>query len=622
VKKIAILVIAATNQPVYIHYIKTYWTALIRYLAETRPHIDVYLLFENDTNIRPFAELRPHIIQDPRSDLSTLCDPKFHNPIIPGILSKTLHAFALLQDQYDVFFRTNLSSIIRVPYFDRLVQDKPDIRYSGGYVWTDCLRETLVINGRIGPGRRINNVSELDSYPGNTFISGCGYLISAAEVKTLVQRRRVFCYELADDVSVGLMLSDHEFLPGFVFEARPEQSNVEIICQIRNSQAPHIRLNHFPLEKARSLWKHLENGQIWKTESPGDRGKPPYRIHFPLFDHGEARSNEMRMTHEGLKSHPRVTLTDDPKTADYLVLCQNHLAGHNPFHSQFIAMKDQQKSKTIMMDFGDDPHSIFDRNDFRWALYFKRSHVDRPAMKDVNYGKLPIIPTAYGVIDAMVEPPADHNENRQIALSCLFEDAVCSYEIFTQGRGRLLEFAKGLAARYDYPMQIGPVSDCGPEGRQVINDTYKRCLYNSKIVLTANPDRWEGDSRTWEAICSGALVFVDRMCQPIPHALIDGEHVVFYDLSTEGFEELERKIVYYLEHDEERAQIGQQGRAFALQHHRSINRIDEMIWHLESRAADKVELTLIEEEERLTGERLRDAKVRSAWGTPEFLNSE
>ena len=46
-KRIAILVIAATNQPVYRHYIASYWTELIRHVAANVPHIDVYMLTEH-----------------------------------------------------------------------------------------------------------------------------------------------------------------------------------------------------------------------------------------------------------------------------------------------------------------------------------------------------------------------------------------------------------------------------------------------------------------------------------------------------------------------------------------------------------------------------------------------
>jgi len=621
-KKIAILVIAATSQPLYVHYIKTYWTSLIRHLGITRPHIDVFLLFENSTNLKPFEDLRQHIIQDPRSDLSTLCDPQFQNPTIPGILSKTIYAFELLQDQYDVFFRTNLSSMIRLPYFDQLVQDKPDILYSGGFVWGNFLRQNLVRNQRIGPDSNIRSLSELDTFPGNTFISGSGYLVSAAEVKSLVERKHEFRYDIADDVSVGLMLAEHEYLPGFSIAVSPQESIAEIKNQIRASNAPHVRLTRFPLEKARSLWQHIQNGQLWQVPAPSDAGKSQYRIHFPLFDHGEARSNEMRMTHEGLRKHPRVVLVDDPESADYMVLCQNHLVDHCPFHTQFRPLKDLHKSKTILMDFDDDPNLVLDRHDFRWALYFKRSSVNQQTKQPVDYGQLPVIPTAYGVVDEMVEPPAEHDESREIDISCLFEDSVSENAVFARGRGQLLGFAKSLAARYHYSMQIGLVSNCGPEGRQAINAEYKRCLFNSKIVLHANPDHWEGDARTWEAICSGALVFVDRMCQPIPHALIDGEHVVFYDLNADGFAELERKIIHYLEHDEERARIGQQGRAFALERHRSVNRINEMIWHLDSKAADQAELRMILDLERVHRSRERTVKKLREWKTPEIMGSE
>ena len=144
-------------------------------------------------------------------------------------------------------------------------------------------------------------------------------------------------------------------------------------------------------------------------------------------------------------------------------------------------------------------------------------------------------------------------------------------------------------------MQVGVVSEPGPTGRSRIDKHYKNCLYDSKIILHANPDDWEDDSRTWEALCSGALVFIDRMCQPIENPLVEGKHVIFYDLDEAGLKELEEKILYYLNHDEERERIGSQGREFVLTHHRSINRVNHIIEALESDNAD------IEELEQLVG---------------------
>ena len=313
------------------------------------------------------------------------------------------------------------------------------------------------------------------------------------------------------------------------------------------------------------------------TQECSARRAKPYGVHFPLFDHVEARSNEVRQTHEGLVAHPRVDLVDDPEAADYLILCQNHLVEHCPFHTQFRPIKDRYKHKTIMLDYHDDPRAIQDADDFRWKLYFKRSVVDRTTMQVLDYGDLPVIPTAYCVENAMVEPPSNLRDGRSIAISCLFEDSVQDNSVFRRTRGRLVRFAHELESKYGLTMQVGTVSDPGPVGRSGVDPRYKRCLFDSKIILHANPDPWEGDARTWEALASGALVFIDRMCQPIEHPLADGEHTVFYDLTDDGMLRLEAKILYYLRRDEQRERIGRQGRQHVLKHHRSIHRIDQII---------------------------------------------
>jgi hypothetical protein len=312
---------------------------------------------------------------------------------------------------------------------------------------------------------------------------------------------------------------------------------------------------------------------------------PRYNIYFPLFDDPESASNEVRLTQEGLLDHPQVRLVDRPERADYLIFCQNHLVDHNPFHVRFRPIKDQYKENTIMLDYGDDPGMIFDADDFRWRLYFKRSCVDRENGRVMTTRGLAVRPTAYCVVNDMCEPPAGHHGDgtRGLDVSCLFDDSVIETPHFRLARGRLLKFAKRLAATHRrLSMQIGTVSECGPVGRSGIDPRYKQCLYDSKIILHANPDPWEGDSRLWEALASGALVFVDRLHAPIKNPLIDGEHLIFYDLTDEGMEILERKIIHHLDHDLERRRIGAQGRAFVLAHHRSVDRISEIIQQLES----------------------------------------
>jgi hypothetical protein len=310
-----------------------------------------------------------------------------------------------------------------------------------------------------------------------------------------------------------------------------------------------------------------------------------HKIYFPLFDHIEAASNEMRLTHEGLVAHPQVTLVDRPEQADYLIFCQNHLVDHCPFHVQFQPLKDRYKEQSILLDYGDDPRSIFDADDFRWRLYFKRSCVDRSTGSVVDYGHLPIIPTAYCVVDDVAEPPPAQTRARTLDMSCLFDDAIADNDCFKRVRGGLLAFARRFAATHDVAAQLGTVSECGPLGRSGIHPRYKACLYNSRIVLHANPDSWEGDARTWEALAAGALVFVDRMHTPLEHPLVDGRHLVYFDATDEGMAVLEEQILHYLVHEEERARIGLAGRQFVLAHHRSIDRISAVIDRLPQRPA-------------------------------------
>lgn len=307
-----------------------------------------------------------------------------------------------------------------------------------------------------------------------------------------------------------------------------------------------------------------------------------YKIYFPLFDHIESASNEMRLTHEGLTAHPQVTLVDSPENADYLIFCQNHLVDHCPFHTWFNPIKDKYKEKTILLDYDDNPDMIYDAGDFRWRLYFKRSCVNRENGRIMDYASLPVLPTAYCVVNDMCEPPIDYNNSKNIDISCLFDDDVIDSPWFKLARGRLLKFAKRLADNHRLSMQIGTVSECGSVGRSGINSRYKQCLYDSKIILHANPDPWEGDARLWEALASGALVFVDRMYAPIKNPLIDGQHLIFYDLTDEGMSILERKIIRFLTDDKERQKIGMQGREFVMNHHRSIHRVSEIIRELEN----------------------------------------
>ena len=107
---------------------------------------------------------------------------------------------------------------------------------------------------------------------------------------------------------------------------------------------------------------------------------------------------------------------------------------------------------------------------------------------------------------------------------------------------------------------------------------YYEKMFNSKIVVTCNPDNWEGDYRTWEALSSGALVFVDKMLTPITNPLINEKHIIFYNRNN--FQELKEKILFYLNNPDLAKDISQQGNQHALKYHKPSDRIDEILSYL------------------------------------------
>lgn len=241
--KTVILVIASTNTPLYIHYIKTYWTTLIDYTNYKKPDIDVFLLFNGDTDEKYYKHIRNNVIIDTNKTTRS-----------PGILQKTIYAFEKIQHKYDVFFRTNLSGIINIDSLEKYITNNKVI-YSGGIIWHNALREN------IKEYNLIDDITELDSYPGNTFISGSGFLLNRDEVRNLIKQKNKIRFDIIDDVSIGLMMLKYQDIPNFTEIIVSGTSLKDKIKQI-NKNRIHTRLQWFTLEEARELWNSLTMYQI------------------------------------------------------------------------------------------------------------------------------------------------------------------------------------------------------------------------------------------------------------------------------------------------------------------------------------------------------------------------
>lgn len=263
-RRVAIMAIASLNEPEYLHYIANYWTQLIRHTNAHTPDIDVYLLVENGTAPAPFAHIAANVIEDPLTDPSRLLAPRWQTLTLPGVLSKTIHALDVLAGRYDLFFRTNVSTMVMLPAFERFVRSRAEFCYSGAWVWTDALRSDLVHHGHVGPDRSVRDLSELDDYPGNTFVSGASMFLTAAEAQHLVDRRDELRYDIVEDVSIGLMMERHEVLEGFTDNIEADVPIAEALDRIRTTAAPHVRLDHFPVERAAALWRYVSGDHPWR----------------------------------------------------------------------------------------------------------------------------------------------------------------------------------------------------------------------------------------------------------------------------------------------------------------------------------------------------------------------
>lgn len=349
-------------------------------------------------------------------------------------------------------------------------------------------------------------------------------------------------------------------------------------------------LTSHPWRKILLAREGLEDRESAPTAQRKDSPKPVrfdkkiYTVFFPLFEKVEKRGYEFRMLDAGLREHPRVEFTDAPEAADLLILCDSHLNDRCPRREEFIKLKDRYKFKTVVLDFDDNPFGIYDKDDFTWRLYFKRSCVNRNKGCRIDYDELPVIPTAYCAVDEIAQAGATIDRERSIDVACLFDELSENEWAYEKVHGRLLKFAEKFKEKHDFNVLVGTITETGQVSASGLVDDYKNCLVSSKIVLHANPDLWEGDSRSWEALSSGALVFLDKMVQPIEKPLVDGKHIIFYDVSDEGFHDLEQAILHYLNNDAEREQIARCGQEFVHANHRPVHRIDAIISRLDGQA--------------------------------------
>ncbi len=306
------------------------------------------------------------------------------------------------------------------------------------------------------------------------------------------------------------------------------------------------------------------------------------KIYIPILSEAQMKTYEMRMVIEGTMMHSEIDLVDHSFQADYILITQQHLFGSGRYNLTVDELISSNKGKVVYLDYGDLQQPISRGNTKFLKLYFKMSMtVKGQKNSKFDYGDRDIKFLGYSALFSYLKPYNPCRE-RTIDISCLFSEEETNHVRTIKGRHRVVSFLKSQNFK-DFNTVFDKVSEGGEVGRSSDNPDYFNVLRNSKILVTCNPDRWEGDSRLWEALSSGCLVFVDRMINELyANPLVDKEHLIYYDLSKAGLEKLYNDILYYLKNDSERIEISEQGYEYVRKNHMSINRVDKVVRLLKS----------------------------------------
>lgn len=275
-------------------------------------------------------------------------------------------------------------------------------------------------------------------------------------------------------------------------------------------------------------------------------------------------TREHRIIMQGLKNNARVEVVDNEKDSDFV------FQFYYKWRTRYGTRETFPRRKTVIIDYHDNPRWFFPSKS---TAYFKRSWVegvDRGDYVGKRLSKKPykMYPLTYAIMDEFV---LDEEIERDISICCTLRE-----EEGNNNRLRVLRLLKEM--NIPFKTQIGRYNKGAMAGFNDENmKAYFKLMRRSQIVVTCNPDKWEGDCRTWEAFASGALVFVDKMITPLAHPLVDGKHCIFYEPSEVGLFELREKILFYLKHGDLAYDIAKAGYAFTMKYHRASNRIDEIL---------------------------------------------
>jgi len=276
---------------------------------------------------------------------------------------------------------------------------------------------------------------------------------------------------------------------------------------------------------------------------------------------------EWELIKNGIETNINTELVNNENDADYVIYHGRNSWG---WSKDFVnESKIKNPDKAIIIDYHDSPNHVFS-DDAKY--YFKRSLVDKTLNKVNKYNRN-IYHIPYCVRPDFLKYTIDKktNDERNIDVGIYFDTN--NNHIVNRNRVKVAKFINNSKKLSKYNIHVGLVSQHGKEWRHFVNDKYINKLIDSKIIVTCNPSLWEGDYRLYEALISGAVVFVDEM--KFKDGFADNENICFYDLNN--LESLESKLIYYLSNSELLIKSMNKNIENTMTNHLSKNLIDRIL---------------------------------------------
>lgn len=284
-------------------------------------------------------------------------------------------------------------------------------------------------------------------------------------------------------------------------------------------------------------------------------------VFVPPLPQGVDRGELNNVLCAGISGHPDIEPASSEAAADFVLVDFRHLL-HD--HYEIVAPE-----KTVIIDYRDQWTDVFPHDAL---LYFKRAVTHHITGELVEFDRA-IHPISYCVRDEYAERAASFPAERDIDVSVFFDPVGLRASRINRFRADVAETVS--VAFSDRNIQVGHVGLIGRSGRNEFQQEYFDAMARSKIIVTCNPNLWEGDYRLFESLCSGALVLCDTMAIPMPHPFVHREHLVYYDRTDMAM--LVKEIERYLDDDEARTSIARAGYEHAMAHHRASDRIGQVI---------------------------------------------